>query len=305
MTVSDLPHLPRALLGRTAVISGGSRGIGLATAKALGLLGANVVLLAKTSTPDPRLPGTIHTAVQELKAAGIAAVAVVGDVRSEDDVARAVATAVDTFGGVDIVINNASAINVAGTEELEPKRFDLMQQVNVRGTFLLTRACLPELRRAPRAHVITLSPPLNLNPKWLGAHPAYTLSKYGMTLLSLGWAAEFADTNIAFVTLWPETFIATAAVANVLGGEATIAQARSPEIMADAAARLCSLDANGVSGQSLLDVEVLDPSGTDDFARYGGGATPKLDIFVDHAASRQATATHNHGSGRSGLSAGI
>ena len=183
---------------RTLVVSGGSRGIGLAIALGAAKQGANVVLLAKTSEPHPKLPGTVHTAVADVEAAGGKGVAVVGDVRKEEDVQRAVDAAVEHFGGVDIVINNASAIATEPTEDLAAKKFDLMMDINVRGTFLLTKAALPHLRKSANAHVITLAPPMNMNPYWLGAHPSYTLSKYGMTLLSLGWAAEYADAGIGF-----------------------------------------------------------------------------------------------------------
>ena len=189
---------PSPFTDRTLVVSGGSRGIGLAIALGAAEQGANVVLLAKTSEPHPKLPGTVHTAVADVEAAGGKGVAVVGDVRKEEDVQRAVDAAVDHFGGVDIVINNASAIATEPTEELAAKKFDLMMDINVRGTFLLTKAALPHLRKSPNAHVITLAPPLNMSPHWLGAHPSYTLSKYGMTLLSLGWAAEYADSGIGF-----------------------------------------------------------------------------------------------------------
>jgi len=271
------------LEGRTIVMSGGSRGIGLAILVAAARQGANAVLLAKTDTPDPRLPGTVHTAVEEIKAAGGQAVAVVGDVRREEDVARAVATAVDTFGGVDVCVNNASAINLTGTEELPPKRFDLMQQINVRGTFVLTQACLPYLRRSDQAHILTLSPPLNMAPHWLGRHPAYTLSKYGMSLLTLGWAAEFADVPIAANCLWPQTTIATAAVVNLLGGEEMAARSRRPEIMADAAVEILSGAPTARTGQTLVDEDVLRAAGVTDIAAYGGGDDPELDLFVDPA----------------------
>ena len=271
------------LKGRTIVMSGGSRGIGLAILVAAARQGANAVLLAKTDTPDPRLPGTVHTAVEEIKAAGGQAVAVVGDVRREEDVARAVTTAVDTFGGVDVCVNNASAINLTGTEELPPKRFDLMQQINVRGTFVLTQACLPYLRRSDQAHILTLSPPLNMAPHWLGRHPAYTLSKYGMSLLTLGWAAEFADVPIAANCLWPQTTIATAAVVNLLGGEEMAARSRRPEIMADAAVEILSGAPTARTGQTLVDVDVLRAAGITDIAAYGGGDDPELDLFVDPA----------------------
>ena len=186
---------------RTVVVSGGSRGIGLAIALGAAKRGANVVLLAKTAEPHPKLPGTVYTAVADVEAAGGKGVAVVGDVRKEEDVQRAVDTAIEHFGGIDIVINNASAIATEPTEELSAKKFDLMMDINVRGTFLLTKAALPQLRKSANPHVVTLAPPLNMNPHWLGAHPTYTLSKYGMTLLSLGWAAEYSDAGIGFSCL--------------------------------------------------------------------------------------------------------
>ncbi|MEV0542641.1 SDR family oxidoreductase [Nocardia salmonicida] len=269
------------LTDRTLVISGGSRGIGLAIALAAARQGANLVLLAKTSQPHPRLPGTVHTAVAEVEAAGGKAVAVVGDVRNEADVQRAVDLAVERFGGIDICVNNASAIGVEPTESLSAKKFDLMQQINLRGTFLLTKACLPHLRSSANPHILTVSPPVNMNPYWLGAHPAYTLSKYGMTLLSLGWAAEFADAGIAANCLWPQTYIATSAVANMADGESLISSARSPEIMADAAIEILSRPARETSGNCYIDAEVLTASGVEDLSGYGGGATPTLDLFLD------------------------
>ncbi|MFF4507006.1 SDR family oxidoreductase [Streptomyces sp. NPDC001401] len=270
-----------SLKGRTIVMSGGSRGIGLAILTAAAREGANAVFLAKTDTPDPRLPGTVHTAVAAIEAAGGSTVAVVGDVREEADVERAVATAVDRFGGVDICVNNASALDVRGTEELPVKRFDLMQSINNRGTFLLTRACLPYLKQSDHAHILTLSPPLNLAPRWLGAHPAYTLSKYGMSLLTLGWAAEFAKDGIAANCLWPQTMIATAAVANVLGGETLASRSRSPEIMADAALAVLNRPPHEQTGKTLTDADVLTEAGHTDLTRYGGGPEPELDLFVD------------------------
>ncbi|MCE0764983.1 NAD(P)-dependent oxidoreductase [Pseudonocardia kujensis] len=261
-------------------MSGGSRGIGLAIAVAAARQGANAVLLAKTDQPDPRLPGTVHTAVAEIEAAGGQAVAVVGDVRVEEDVERAVATAVERFGGVDVVVNNASALNLSGTEELPVKRFDLMQQINSRGTFLLTRAAVPHLRKSDRPRVLTLSPPLNLAPHWLGKFPAYMLSKYGMTLLTLGWAAEFADEGIAANCLWPQTTIATAAVVNLLGGEEAGSRARSPEIMADAALAVLGLPAER-TGETFIDVDVLAEAGITDLSPYSNGDELELDLFVD------------------------
>lgn len=271
----------RSLADRTLVVSGGSRGIGLAIALGAARHGANVVLLAKTAEPHPKLPGTVYTAAAEIEAAGGKAVAVVGDVRSEEDVARAVDTAVNEFGGVDICINNASAISTDSTETLSAKKFDLMQQINIRGTFLLTKACLPHLRKSPNGHVVTIAPPLNLNPHWLGAHPSYTLSKYGMTLLSLGWAAEYADTGIGFTCLWPETYIATSAVANSADFEDALASSRSPEIMADAAVEIITSPGSKVNGGCLIDSEVLRAAGVEDLSRYGGGDNPIIDIFVD------------------------
>ncbi|WP_448625008.1 SDR family oxidoreductase [Geodermatophilus sp. URMC 64] len=268
------------LSGRTILMSGGSRGIGLAIAVEAGRLGANVVLLAKTDKEDPRLDGTVHTAVAAIEAAGGRGLAVVGDLRNDADVDRAVTTATERFGGIDIVVNNASALTLAGTEELTVKRFDLMQQVNSRGTFLLTRAALPYLKRSEHARVLTLSPPLNLAPQWLGRFPGYMLSKYGMTLLTLGWAAEFADAGIAANCLWPQSTIATAAVLNLLGGEEAAARARSPQIMADAATAVLRLPADR-TGETLLDVDILAECGVVDLAQYGGGQRPEMDFFVD------------------------
>ncbi|GAB2659140.1 SDR family oxidoreductase [Nocardia goodfellowii] len=266
---------------RTMVISGGSRGIGLAIARAVAQQGGNVVVLAKTAEPHPRLPGTVHTAVAELEAAGGKAVAVVGDVRNEADVRRAVEVGVDRFGGIDFCVNNAGAIATAPTAELTVKRFDLMQEINIRGTFLLTQACLPYLRQAPNPHVLNVSPPLNTSPRWLGAHPAYTQSKYGMTLLALGWAAEFAADGIAANCLWPQTYIATAAVANLPGGDELLRSARDPRIMGDAAAEILSRPARDSTGNCYVDARVLIESGATDLSGYGGGTQPIPDMFLD------------------------
>ncbi|HEY5855174.1 MAG TPA: NAD(P)-dependent oxidoreductase [Aldersonia sp.] len=265
---------------RTMVVSGASRGIGLAIAVAAARRGANVALLAKTAEPHPRLPGTVHTAVAEIEAAGGKAVAVVGDVRREDDVARVVETAVERFGGVDFCVNNASAIATEGTETLSTKRFDIMQEINLRGTFLLTKACLPHLRAGRDPHVLTIAPPLNLSPHWLGAHPSYTLSKYGMTLLTLGWAAEFADTGIGFDCLWPETYIATSAVATIDDGS-LLSSSRSPEILGDAAVEILSRPASASNGNCYIDADVLRAAGVGDLSRYGGGPSPQRDLFLD------------------------
>lgn len=195
--------------------------------------------------------------------------------------ARAVEAAVERFGGVDIVINNASAISTDPTEALSAKKFDLMMDINIRGTFLLTKAALPHLRKSANPQVLTLAPPMNMNPYWLGAHPSYTLSKYGMTLLSLGWAAEYADAGIGFSCLWPETYIATAAVTNLADGDTMAAQSRNPQIMADAAVEILSRPAAEVNGQTFIDSEVLTASGVTDLSQYGGGDNPIIDIFID------------------------
>ncbi len=269
------------LHGRTILMSGGSRGIGLAILLAAARRGANAVILAKTDQPDPRLPGTVHTAVEEIEQAGGKAVAVVGDVRVEEDVNRAVQTAVDSFGGVDVVVNNASALSTNGTEAVTPKRFDLMQSINSRGTYLLTRAALPHLRTSGDAQVLTLSPPINLEPRWLGEFPPYMLSKYGMSLLTMGWAHEFAGDGIRANCLWPRTTIATAAVVNLLGGDEAGNRARSPEIMADAAVAILTDDAKP-TGRTFVDDEVLAAHGVTDLSGYGP-EDADLDFFVERA----------------------
>ena len=286
--MSSLPSAT-TFANRTMIVSGGSRGIGLAIALGAARRGANVVLLAKTAEPHPKLPGTVFTAVTEVEAAGGKGVAVVGDVRKEDDVARAVQAAVEHFGGVDIVVNNASAIATEPTETLPVKKFDLLMDINVRGTFLLTQAALPHLRASDNPHVLTLAPPMNMNPYWLGAHPSYTLSKYGMTLLSLGWAEEYRQERngggIGFSCLWPETYIATSAVTNLAAGSDLAKASRSPQIMGDAAAVILSRPAAAVTGRCYIDSEVLAEAGVTDLSRYGGGDDPIRDIFVDAKVS--------------------
>ena len=269
---------PATLRGRTIVISGGSRGIGLAIALRAAADGANLVLLAKTDQPHPRLEGTVHTAAEQIEAAGGRALAVVGDVRNDGDIARAVAQAEAAFGGIDIVVNNASVLAPVGTLELSPSRYDLMQDVNVRGTFMLTRACLPRLLASDDPRVLTLSPPLNLTPRWLGRFPGYLLAKYGMTLATLGFAAEFPQ--VAANALWPRTLIATAAISNVIGEQA-MAGTRSPRIVADAAHLI--LTGPRRSGRTLIDDEVLAEAGITDLSDYAHapGATLQPDIFLD------------------------
>ncbi|MGX6509367.1 SDR family oxidoreductase [Rhodococcus sp. SJ-2] len=270
-----------ALRDRTMVVSGASRGIGLAIAVAAAAQGANVVLLAKTGEPHPKLKGTVHTAVADIEAAGGKAVAIVGDVRKEEDVQRAVDTAVERFGGIDMCVNNASAIGTEPTEHLSAKKYDLMQEINCRGTFLLTKAALPHLRKSENGHILTIAPPINMNPHWLGAHPAYTLSKYGMSLLTLGFAAEYAEAGIAANCLWPETYIATSAVANMQDGDNLLSSSRSPEIMADAAVAILSSPAKTTSGKCYIDADVLTAAGITDLSRYGGGDNPQRDLFLD------------------------
>ncbi|MGV9744284.1 SDR family oxidoreductase [Rhodococcus zopfii] len=272
---------PNALSDRTMVISGASRGIGLAIAVAAAKQGANVVLLAKTAEPHPKLQGTVHTAVADIEAAGGKAVAVVGDVRSEDDVRRLIDTAVERFGGIDICVNNASAIATGSTEDLSAKRYDLMQEINCRGTFLMAKAAVPHLRKSANPHILTVSPPVNMNPYWLGVHPAYTLSKYGMSLLTLGFAAEYAVDGIAANCLWPQTFIATSAVANMQDGETLLSSSRSPEIMADAAVEIVSRPSHETTGRCFVDADVLTEAGVTDLSRYGGGDHPQIDLFLD------------------------
>lgn len=272
------PDLSR-LAGRTILMSGGSRGIGLAIAVAAGKAGANVALLSKTDTPHPTLEGTIHTAVDQIIAAGGNAVAVVGDVRVDEDVQRAVDQAVSAFGGIDIVVNNASAINLAKTDELDMKRYDLMQDINVRGTFLLSKTALPHLRNSEHAHILTLSPPLNLDPKWAGMHLGYTMAKYGMSMTTLGLAEELKNEGIGVNSLWPETLIDTAAIRNLPGGMKMIQGARSADIVADAAmAVLSSLPAH-VSGNFFTDGQVLSMAGVEDLDKYA--LNPEMPLVED------------------------
>jgi citronellol/citronellal dehydrogenase len=264
-------------------MSGGSRGIGLAIATALAREGAKVAIMAKTGTPHPKLSGTIHTAAAEIEAAGGEALAVLGDVRDDEQVDNFVAATVERFGGIDIVVNNASAINLAPIIDLPPKRYDLMLDINVRGTYLLTRTALPHLRESSHAHVLTLSPPLTTDPKWLKGHAAYTVTKMGMSMITLGVAADEAEHGVAANCLWPRTLIATAAVQNLLGGDESMARARTPEIMADAAREVLSRDPATCTGNSFIDDEVLAEAGITDLDRYRASTDGELalDIFVD------------------------
>jgi citronellol/citronellal dehydrogenase len=271
------------LNGRTILMSGGSRGIGLAIAVRAARDGANVALLAKTAEPHPKLEGTIHTAAAAIEEAGGQALPIVGDVRDEGSIIAAVNAAVERFGGIDIVVNNASAIDLSPSTELAAKKFDLMQQIEVRGTFLLTRTAIPHLRESDHAHILTLSPPLNLSEKWLGASVGYMLAKYGMTLAARGFAAELKQDGIASNTLWPRTIIATAAVQNLLGGDAAMAKSRTPEIMADAAHAILARPPMEQTGAALIDDDVLAAIGVTDLSPYqnGDGSQLEKDIFVD------------------------
>jgi len=270
------------LSGKTLLISGGSRGIGLAIALRAARDGANVALLAKTDTPHPKLEGTVHTAAAEIEAAGGRALPIVGDVRNEDSITEAVLKTQGEFGGIDIVVNNASVIDLSGSMELSTKKYDLMQDVNVRGTFLLSRTALPLLRHSSNPHILSLSPPLNLSPRWLGAHTGYTLAKYGMTMATLGFAAEFAKEGIAANTLWPRTTIATAAVRFSLGGERMMQVSRTPEIYADAAYEVFTKPAREYTGQTLVVEDVLEAAGVTDFSRYAAvPGTPDSALFPD------------------------
>ena len=271
-----------SLNGRTIFMSGGSRGIGLAIAVRAARDGARVALMAKTAEPHPKLPGTIYTAAEEIESAGGEALPIVGDIRDDEAVEAAVASTVERFGGIDVVVNNASAINLAPMRDLPVKRFDLMQQINARGTFVVTRACLPHLRESSHAHVLTLSPPLSADPRWLAGHSAYTLSKMGMTMITLGVAADEADAGIGANCLWPRTIIATAAVQNLLGGDEAMARARLPEIVGDAAHAILVRDPLSCTGNTFIDDEVLAEAGITDLDRYAAeGADLSLDIFVD------------------------
>ena len=271
-----------SLQGKTMFISGGSRGIGLAIALRAARDGANVAIAAKTTEPHPKLPGTIHTAAAEIEAAGGRALAITCDIRDEAQVAAAVARTVETFGGIDICINNASAIQLTGTLDTEMKRYDLMQQVNARGTFLVSKLCIPHLRNAANPHILTLSPPLDMQAKWFAGHVAYTMAKFGMSMCTLGMSEELAPLGIAVNSLWPLTAIDTAAVRNLLGGPAVAAVSRSPAIVADAAWVILNRPARETTGNFFIDEEVLRAEGVTDFSVYAPGATGPLaaDFFV-------------------------
>ena len=275
------------LSNRTVFISGASRGIGLAIARRLARERANVAFVAKTAKPHPKLPGTVYTAAKEIEAEGGRALPIVGDIRFEDQVRAAVEKTVEQFGGIDICINNASAINLSGIESLPASRYDLMQDINARGTFVCIQACVPHLRASTHPHILTMSPPINMDPGWFRAHSPYTLSKYAMTMLTLGAAGEFAEYGIAANCLWPRTTIATAAVQNLLGGDATVSRSRTPEIMGDAAYEILVRDPRRCTGNTFIDDEVLAESGVTDLSVYAvdPGAELRRDIFLGAATA--------------------
>jgi len=270
------------LKGKTLFITGASRGIGLAIAKRAARDGANVVIAAKTAEPHPRLPGTIHTAAEEIEREGGKALPLMVDIRYEEQLKDAVKQAVERFGGIDILVNNASAISLTGTLETPMKKFDLMFGVNVRGTYATTQACLPELLKAKNPHVLMLSPPLSMKPKWFQNHVAYTMAKYGMSMCVFGMAEEFREQGVAFNALWPRTTIATAAV-NMLGGQEMMEASRTPEIMSDAAHAILTRDSRSCTGNFFLDEDLLRESGVTDFAKYlvKPGTQPLPDFFID------------------------
>jgi citronellol/citronellal dehydrogenase len=270
------------LSGKTLFITGASRGIGKAIALRAARDGANVVVAAKTKVPNPKLPGTIFTAAEEIEAAGGKALAVACDIRDEEDVKAAVAKGVERFGGIDILVNNASAIHLAGTAETPVKRFDLMMDVNVRGTFLCTQACLPHLAKTANPHVLVLSPPLSMRARWFAPHVAYTIAKFGMSMCVLGWAEELRSHGVGVNALWPRTVIATAAL-NLLGGDDTAKHGRRPEMVADAAHAILGRPARECTGNFFIDEDVLRSEGVTDFERYAvkPGEPLMRDLFVD------------------------
>ncbi len=271
-----------SLKGKTLFITGASRGIGLAIALRAARDGANIAVAAKTAEPHPKLAGTIHTAAAEIERAGGKALPLVVDVRDEANVAAAVRQCAAVFGGIDICINNASAINLASTEQIDMRRYDLIQQINTRGTFVTARACMPYLKRAANPHVLTLSPPLDLNPRWFAPHLAYSLSKFGMSLCMLGMAEEYAQAGIACNALWPRTTIATAAVEFALGGPAMMRRSRKPEIVADAAHVILTRPARECTGRFFIDDSVLYEAGVRDFSAYSvePGGPLLADLFI-------------------------
>lgn len=272
-----------SLKNKTVIITGASRGIGKAIGLRLARENANIVIAAKSVEENAKLGGTIFSAAKEMEEAGGQALAVQCDIRFEDQVQNVVDKTIERFGGIDIVVNNASAISLTPTEQTEPKRFDLMHSINVRGTFFVTRACIPHLKKSDNPHILTLSPPVNLDPKWLKGHIAYTITKYNMTMLALGWAEELKPFRIAANALWPKTTIDTAAVRNLLGGEALARMSRTPEVLADAAYHIFSKPSSQCTGNCFIDEEVFAAEGITDLEKYSvvPGAQLYKDLFVD------------------------
>jgi citronellol/citronellal dehydrogenase len=271
-----------SLKGKTLFVSGASRGIGLAIAKRAAEDGANIILAAKTAEEHPKLPGTIYTAANEVIESGGKALPIVCDIRDEEQVRQAVNSGVEEFGGIDICVNNASAIQLTNTLQTDMKRYDLMHQVNSRGTFLVSKACLPHLLKSDNPHILNLSPPLDMNPKWFGPHVAYTMAKYGMSLCVLGMAEEFKEQGVAVNALWPRTAIATAAIKNALGGDAIMNISRFPEIMGDAAYTILTKPSKEFTGNFCIDDTVLADNGVTDFSVYADVPFDQLapDFFV-------------------------
>jgi citronellol/citronellal dehydrogenase len=267
---------------KTVIITGASRGIGKAIGLKLAAAGANIVIASKSTEENPKLGGTIFSAAAEMEAAGGRALAVQCDIRFEDQIDNVIKQTIDKFGGIDILVNNASAINLSPTEQTEPKRFDLMYDINVRGTFMMSRACIPFLKKSTNAHILNLSPPLNMNLKWFERHLAYTISKYDMTMIALGLSAELKKYNIAANTLWPKTTIATAAVNNLLGGEMLMKMSRTVDIVADAAFYILSKSSSECTGNSFIDEAVLAAEGITNLSNYSvvPGAQLYNDLFV-------------------------
>ena len=271
---------PGTLRGKTLFITGASRGIGKAIAMRAARDGARIIIAAKTTEPHPKLPGTIFTAADDIRAAGGEALPIQVDVRDDAQVENAVRRAVEAYGGIDVLVNNASTISLTGTLETPMKRFDLMHQVNARGTFLCTQKCLPHLKAAANPHVLNISPPLNLDPRWFAPHAAYTMSKYGMSLCVLGMAEEFRSQGIAFNALWPRTAIDTAAIV-YLGGPAIAHRCRKPDIVGDAAHAILTRDSRACTGNFFIDDEVLRDAGVTDFAQYRQEGTAEGELVPD------------------------
>ncbi|HMG23869.1 MAG TPA: NAD(P)-dependent oxidoreductase [Kofleriaceae bacterium] len=271
-----------SLRGKTLFITGASRGIGLAIGLRAARDGANVAIAAKTAAPNPRLPGTIYSAAEEITAAGGVGLPLICDIRFEDQVAAAVDATVREFGGIDILVNNASAISLTGTEHTPMKRYDLMHQINTRGTFVCSQACVPHLKKASNPHILNISPPLNMEERWFAPHVAYTMAKFGMSMCVLGMAGEFRRDGIAVNALWPRTAIATAAVQNLLGGEAAMRGSRKPSIMGDAAHAILTRPSREFTGQFCIDDAVLAADGVTDLSEYAMDPNAQLlpDYFI-------------------------